>query len=184
MIDVRVARRYSQALFDAAKAQDILDAVADDINSVADLLQGDSDFKRFLIDPKTTDAQKESLMNSVFSDRVTALTLQFLRLLLSKKRESELEGIRLQFNRLLLAEKKTTHIVVTTAMEVDGAQREAIITKVAQASGKTVEAEFHVDPKLIGGIQIRYEDYVLEGSVRGSLNRLHDTLIYDLLKQS
>ena len=76
------------------------------------------------------------------------------------------------------------YIKVSSAEALSDSQQTALLAKLTKELGKTLEPEFTVDPSLIGGIRVAYENMVLDGSVRGGLTRLHTLLQYDVLKQA
>jgi F-type H+-transporting ATPase subunit delta len=110
--------------------------------------------------------------------------MQALRLLLEKRRETDFNAIREEFVRLRREHGNVLYALVTSAKPLDPAMTDRLIAKLREKTGKTVEADFRVDPTLLGGIRVAYGNYVLDGSVRGSLNRVRDILKYDLLKQT
>ncbi|HVL38305.1 MAG TPA: ATP synthase F1 subunit delta [Fimbriimonadaceae bacterium] len=182
-MDVRVGRRYARALFNAARRLDVIESVEDDLNAISSLISGDERFRTFLYSPRVPREEKLRIAERLFSDRVTALTMQALRLLLEKRREDEFPAIRLEYISLRREHERVLYAVITSANELDQAQRAAIVDKLATKTGKRVEPEFKVDPHLMGGLKIAYENYVLDGTVKGSLVRLRDNLKRDLLKQ-
>lgn len=183
-MDARVAKRYARALFQAALKHNILLSVEDDLNGIQATLHADAKFHTFLMNPTIGRGDKLQLLESVFSDRVTALTMQALRLLLEKGREEEYFLMRLEFIRLRRDHESVIAAVVTSATPLQDEQGTAIVEKLSRETGKRVEPEFRVDPALIGGVKVAYNDFVLDGSIRGSLARLKERLVYDLLKQS
>jgi F-type H+-transporting ATPase subunit delta len=66
---------------------------------------------------------------------------------------------------------------ISSAVQLDDAQRARLEAMLAERSGKRVEAEYHVDPSLIGGITVRLGDTVYDGSVRRQLQRLRTRFI-------
>jgi F-type H+-transporting ATPase subunit delta len=183
MADRRVARRYANALFTTALKYDVVKGVEDDLNSIVGLLDNDPEFREFVIAPYTGRDQKIEIVERMFSDRVTALTMQVLRVMLEKRREDEIIGVRDEFVTLRREHAGVIFAVVTSAREIEAAQRKALLAKLEQTIGKKIEAEFKLDPHLIGGIRVAYGNYVLDGSVRGTLSSLRDRLRHDLLKQ-
>ena len=183
-MDSRVAKRYARALFAAAQKGDILLSVEDDLNGIYNAMVADPKFKSFLLNPTVGREDKTKLMESVFSDRVTALTMQMVRLLLEKGREGEFFFLRLFFIKLRREHEGVIYAVVTSAKELSGDERNSIIGKLEKETGKRVEPEYEIDGNLIGGVKVAYDDYVLDGTVRGYLGRLREKLVYDLLKQS
>ena len=66
---------------------------------------------------------------------------------------------------------------VTTAVEMDAQQRQVMTQKIAAATQKDVQLEAHVDPALIGGLVVRVNNVILDGSVRGQLARMRKAMI-------
>ncbi len=183
-MDARAAKRYAKALFQAASKAGVIDSVESDLNAIANLLETHSQFNGFLHNPRISRDDKTKIAEKLFSDRITSLTMSLLRLLLAKRRENEFEGIREEYVRMRRAQGAVIYVIVTSAIELDAAQKDAIVSKIATQSGKSVEADYRVDSTLLGGVKVAVGNYVLDGSVRGSLNRLRDRLKYDLLKQN
>jgi len=182
--DIRVARRYAQALFSTAKAHSLVQSVEADLQMVCGLLDKDLEFRRYMLTPDTDRTQKVALTEKVFSDRVTALTMQLFRIMLEKRREHELFAIRDEFARIRRDNEGIVHITVTSAAELSAMEKEAIIKKIGALLRKSVESEFHIDPQLLGGVKVAYDSYILDGTARGSLRQLRERLRYDLLKQN
>ncbi len=183
-MDARVAKRYAQALFNTALKHDIVLAVEDDLAAIRHLLLHDPLFRNYLLSPQVSRDDRLKIAEKLFSDRVTALTMQAFRLMVAKRREREIEGVYEEFVRLRRQHGKAMRAVFTSSAELSADEKQAIVAKLASQSGKTVEAEFAVDPSMLGGAKVAFDNYILDGTVRGSLNRLRDTLLYDVLKQS
>lgn len=184
MHDIRVAKRYAQALFDTALKYDVIAPVEDDLGGIVSLLQNNRQFRAMLISPEVSREEKMSLIDRLFSDRVTAITLQALRLLLEKGREAEIEWVQREFVSLRREHQNAVYVVVTSSEALEEDQRRALIDRLAQVTGKRIESEFRIDPHLIGGVRVAYENYVLDGSLRGELRRLRERFLHDVLKQS
>lgn len=181
--DARIGKRYAQALFTTAQRYDVVDSVESDLTFIVNLMGSDAAFRHFLLAPYTSREEKVKVIERIFSDRITALTMQVLRVMLEKRREGEIESVRDEFVTLRRESTRTIHVQVTSAEAIDDNQRKALIAKVEKTTGKTVEADFAVEPALIGGIKVAYENFVLDGSLKGGLARLRDALKHDLLKQ-
>lgn len=184
MTEGRVAKRYAKALFNAALKQNIVASVDDDLAVIASSLNNSAKFKAFLLQPQTTDEQKEQVFTKTFSDKVTALTMSFIRLLVDKRRDDQITAIQLAFAELRREHENTSKAIVTTAEELSDQERKKVVTTIESKLGRKVMPEFVVDPKIMGGITVAYDDYVLDGSVRGKLDRLRERMLYDLLKQA
>lgn len=181
--DGRVAKRYARAFFSAAKADGMVAAVDADLRSVADALHTSAAFRDFMGRPATSEADKLAMFDKVFGDRITSMTHQGIRLVIEKRRDEYLTAISKEFSELRRHDEMVTRAVVTSAEELAPADREKIVTKLQTELGRRVEAEFDTDATLIGGVRIVYDNYILDGSVRGQLDKLRDKILYDVLKQ-
>lgn len=183
-MDQRVAKRYARALFNMARRLEMIESVEDDLQAIARLVSADPKFRGFLYTPLLGRNDKIRISEKLFSDCITSLSMQALRLLIEKGRETEIEGIRDSFAALRREHGQVLYVKVLTSEPLDPAQSKALIEKLGKESGKGVEAEFAIDKSLIGGIKVVYGNYVLDGSLRGGLSRLRDKLRYDVMKQS
>jgi F-type H+-transporting ATPase subunit delta len=182
--DVRVARRYAQALFNTAKAQNVLGVLEEDLNGVSQILHGDSGLRQYLYNPTVSRSEKKALLNKHLQGKANQLTLSLLDLLLEKGREQELDHVRLQYIELRRQYEQVSHVVVTSSEEMEEDQRRALVDKLTRTLGRTIEAEFKTDPKLIGGITVAFDNYVLDGSLSGALSKIKEKIFRDALKQS
>jgi F-type H+-transporting ATPase subunit delta len=80
------------------------------------------------------------------------------------------------YKRLLRLEVEKRHATIETASDVDAAIRSDIIANLKSKYGDDLATEFHVDPRLLGGMRIRVGSDVWDGSVRNRLQRLQHEL--------
>jgi len=80
------------------------------------------------------------------------------------------------YRRLLRLELEKRHATVETSSEVDPAIRSEIVANLKSKYGSDLSTEFHVDPRLLGGMRVRVGNDVWDGSVRNRLERLQHEL--------
>jgi F-type H+-transporting ATPase subunit delta len=182
--ETKVGKRYAQALFSAAKAGNVIPSVEADLNAVANQVANDERFREFLISPHVGREEKVKILERIFSDRITALTMSAVRLMLQKRREGEFETVREEFVRLRREHERKVYVLVSSAERLTDDQMDRIEKKLEKLSGADIEPEFRIDSTLIGGVKVAYGDYVLDGTIRGALRRLKDRLRIDVLKQT
>lgn len=184
MSDYRVASRYARALYSAASRENIVDSVESDLQGICAVIDHSADLQRFLGNPNTAREDRERMYTKLFSDRTTALTMSLLRLLITKGRENCIHEIRDEFHRLKLVAGNKITVVVESAQELSDAQKNAILDKVLKATGRQPEAEYHLVPELLGGVKVTYANQVIDGTVLGSLKKMREHIINDVLKQA
>jgi F-type H+-transporting ATPase subunit delta len=62
-------------------------------------------------------------------------------------------------------------------VELETSQRQAVMQKLARMTQKDVMLETHVDPAILGGLVVRIDHVILDGSLQGQLTRLRQELI-------
>ena len=184
MEDKRIGRRYARALFDTAKKYGVVAAVESDLNAIIGAMERDPAFKDFLLAPYASREQKMGILDRLFSDRVTALTMQIIRVMLEKRREHDIPAVQEEFVAIRREDEGIVVAVVSSAIALTAPEKKALVAKLNKTLGKTIEAEYVIDPRLIGGVKVAFGTYVLDGTVRGALNQLRERLRHDLLKQA
>jgi F-type H+-transporting ATPase subunit delta len=174
-----VARRYAQALFRAAHRAGRLEAVSEDLKNLAGLIasmEGGVSLRKYLESPRGTEG-KRALLHRAFQGRVSEMTFAFLELLLDKKRLSRLPDIIRRFEEYVREQQGIVRAEVRTAMPLDPDQLERLRLRLARLTGKTVEIAGRVDPDILGGVVVTYENQIIDGSVRRGLDDLRETLL-------
>jgi F-type H+-transporting ATPase subunit delta len=176
MRDIRIAKPYAQALYDAAAEQNALDRIVGDANQVVDLAQESEDFEQFLTNPILSPQFKSEMFQQLLSEAVHPLTLNFLLLLASKQRERFLVAILQAF--LKLVDLKAGRVVaqVTSAVTLSDAQQASLVQQLSDYSGAEVRLDLSEDTAIKGGIIVRLGDTVFDGSVATQLQRLRSLL--------
>ena len=124
---------------------------------------------------------KRAILDKLLADQIGTLTMQAVRLLLAKRREDLIPEITQEYESLRRHDERVIYAKITSAEPMSDDEQKALLAKLSTEIGKTLEPEFAVDPALIGGVRVAYENMVLDGSVRGGLARLRSVLQQDLL---
>ncbi len=177
MKDIRVAKRYAAALFSIAKRDGTLDAVAQDLTLMERFTKEVPYLRAVLMQPLVTDERKYKVADDAFGDRVTAVSLNFLKLLIRKRREDLLDECIRDFRLLLAEHNNTIDAHATTAVPMPSDQQTRLVQSLEHLTGKTVHLTTDLDTSLIGGVVVRLGDNIIDGSVRGRLQRLEQQLL-------
>ena len=95
--------------------------------------------------------------------------------LITQKRRNYIDVLK-NYRRLLRLELEKRHATVETSSEVDPAISSEIVANLKSKYGNDLSTEFHVDPRLLGGMRVRVGNDVWDGSVRNRLERLQQEL--------
>jgi len=129
-----------------------------------------------LTSPHLSKQQQQEAMLAVCEGKLDQHGENFIKLLAENGRLLALPQIEVLFNHLRAEFEKTVKAEVTSATELNEQQITKLKEKLAAKLGRQVEINVKVDPELLGGLVIQAEDYVIDGSVRGKLAKLSETL--------
>lgn len=177
MKDTRVAKRYAAALFGVAQRDGILDSVAQDITLIERFIGEVPYLRAVLLQPLVTEDRKFKVVDDAFGDRVTAASLNFVKLLIRKRREDLISECIAEFRHLVAQAQNRVSARATTAVPMTELQTQQMVMSLEKMTGKTVALTTDVDPAVLGGVVVRMGDTVIDGSVRGSLERLERQLM-------
>lgn len=172
-----VARSYAAALYELGRRTDAHEAFARALASVNALVDADPRIRDFLRSPMIPVAEKKRVLKEAFTGRLPGLFLNFLLVLLDKRRQRLLHGIADEYDRMLDEHLGRLNVAVTLAREPDGTTLAAITERLSKVLGKAVIAHVRVDPAILGGIIVRYGDRVMDGSLRRRLLHLRGQML-------
>ncbi len=121
---------------------------------------------------KESESLGEAVVVTVWGESVEELGESFLKLLADNYRLDLLPEISAIFDRLRAAAERIVDVSVTSAVPVSDAVQDKIKVALEQRFGRRVRLEFDTDPSLLGGAILQADDLVIDGSVRGKLEKL------------
>jgi len=172
MMQSRAAYRYALSLLSVAGETGRIDTVSNDIAMIEKMIGTSPDFALFLKTPVISTMKKKGVLEIILRDRVDPLTMNFLRLLATKKRESVLPEIIRQFYRLRDERLGILDVTARTAVPFTKNQEDDLVKRINRVTNKKVRIHFIEDPSLKGGFTIQYDDTVWDASVRRQLESL------------
>ncbi len=87
---------------------------------------------------------------------------------------NEIYNLFEEFKRI---EENTTYVTIESAEEVDNFFKQKIKDKLQKKFNGEVHIEVKIDTSLIGGAVIRTDSLIIDGSVKGKIERLKQNLL-------
>ena len=168
-----VVNPYAEGLMGVAQTHNLTAQIAEDVDALVKLVKDSESFQSFLASPLVDDASKKSLLNRTVSEYLHPYTVNFLMLLIDRKRISLLADICTKFQEIYRQLNQIALAEVTSAVPLSESQQESVRQKVVQITGaRSVELETKLDSDLIGGVVIKVGSQILDASLRGQLRRI------------
>ncbi|NJK49743.1 F0F1 ATP synthase subunit delta [Candidatus Gracilibacteria bacterium] len=168
-----VAEPYAQALMSLAQSDNLTDRIGDEVRSLLDLIENSEDLRDFLMNPVVKEPVKKEVLRRIAGDNTHPYLVNFLMLLVDKRRVIYLEKVCQQYLELLRKLKNAVLAEVSSATELSEGQRQSVTERVKALTGAAeVELKTKIDPELIGGVVIKVGSQVFDASLRGQLRRI------------
>jgi F-type H+-transporting ATPase subunit delta len=170
------ARRYAEAAFEIAQRDGSVDAWRTELEKAAAVL-GDERIANYLTNPAVPLEARAALLEKALGGSVSGPVRNLIQLQLRRGRIDQLPRVASEFRRLDNRRQGITVATATSAAALTPDEVRALTTRLEQFTGGRVELDVQVDPSLLGGLIVRVGDRLIDGSVRGRLERLRNQLV-------
>ncbi|MBK5967643.1 MULTISPECIES: F0F1 ATP synthase subunit delta [Thiorhodovibrio] len=175
-----IARPYAEAAFALAKAEDALEPWSQALMTLG-AIAADPQLDTVIGNPNVAREQLCDLVLAVATSDSGANALpsgpaNLVRLLANNDRLPALPEIARMFDLRKTAEQGVRKVLVRSAFPLDDQEQQGLITSLKAHFGAEVELSVEQDENLIGGVEIRADDLVIDSSIRGKLQQLSNEL--------
>ncbi len=166
-----LARPYARAAFEYARERDALSHWRDFLARLAELIAL-APVRDLITSPAVGRAERADLLGELADGHLPPGGANLLRLMADTGRLRALPALAAEFARLAAKAETTVKVVIETAVPLDQAHSEHLIEALSRRLDCKIEAHFEVVPEIIGGVVIRADDHVIDGSIATRLRRL------------
>ena len=170
------ARRYAEAAFEVALRDDSVAAWREALETSA-AIAADEQVGHMLANPAVALETRLAMANEVFGKIALRPVLNLIGLMIKRGRIHELPRVAAEFRRLDNVRQGITEATATSAAPLSEDEVRALTQRLEQYTNGRVELDVQVDPSLLGGLVVRVGDRMIDGSVRGRLERLRNQLV-------
>ena len=170
-----LARPYARAAFEHARAAGELAAWQTALSELA-AITTQPKVAAAMRDPNQTAAQRASTLSSLAGDTVPTAVGNLLAIMSDNGRLSLIPEVATLFDQLKQAVESAVAVHVTSAYPLSDAETQQLTETMQEKLERSITLTSETDPSLLGGALIRADDLVIDGSVRGRLNKLAGTL--------
>ncbi|MCC3144887.1 ATP synthase F1 subunit delta [Halanaerobium sp. Z-7514] len=170
------ANRYSRGLFALGKERERLIDFKETLEEFWQVLEENEDLRNVVFHQRILPKEKKRVMEKIFTDELNQDVLNFLYILIEKRREYHLKSIINEFKQLVDQEEKILDVEVTSAVELNEKLKEKLQAKLDQILDYNIRIFNVVDQSIIAGLKIKVGDYIIDGSLLYDLKRLQQKI--------
>ncbi len=183
MIDDKATPRYAQALYNLAQERGELERVDIDFKRIRDLVDRHPEITHLALNSTIAQAEKEDFIEKIFSEsmdpvfRPAVLLLQFLKVLVKKRRFQQLADIQEEFHRSVERQQGIREVRAVSATALSAGTRERIKNVLKEKLKSEIRLVTETEPEMNGGLILRFEGSEIDASVRSRLAELRQKLM-------
>lgn len=168
---------YAAALFQVARAEEALDQVEEELTRFKISLESNAEVKEFLSNLRISPEGKKSALNQIFGQKVSTLTLSWINLVIDQGRQRRFPAIIEAFFALAQEsrQKVTAEVITPVALSDDLIQR--LEKELSRVSKKQVFLKPMIDESILGGVIVKMENKIIDGSVKHRLEEIKQEMI-------
>jgi F-type H+-transporting ATPase subunit delta len=170
------ARRYAEAAFEVAMRDGSLERWRAELDLAAATL-GDERALKVLANPAIPGDRRATALGEMLGGRASQSVQNLIQFMLRRGRIEDVPRVAAEFRRLDDDRQGITHATATSAAPLTPDEIRALTERLEQSTGGRIALDTRVDPSLLGGLVVRVGDRLMDGSVRGRLERLRNQLV-------
>ncbi|MFF3320787.1 F0F1 ATP synthase subunit delta [Streptomyces sp. NPDC002889] len=149
----------------AAQQAGTLDDVEDELFRFSRILAANTELRSALTNRSASASAKAELVSSLLGGKADPATVRLVVRLVTKPRGRSLEAGLESLSKLAAARRDRMVAIVTSAVPLSDAQKQRLGAGLARMYGREMHLNLEVDPSVIGGIQVRVGDEVINGTI-------------------
>jgi F-type H+-transporting ATPase subunit delta len=165
------ARPYAKAIFALARTSNTLPATSASLIRAAEVV-ADPRVHELLGSPHVTAAQLSEFVTGIVGAGLDEYGRNFITLLAQNRRLGFLPEIAALFEQMKAEVENAVDVEVISATALSSDQESRYAAALQKKLGRTVRLHTKVDGTLLGGAVLRAGDLVIDGSIKGRLERL------------
>lgn len=170
------AKEYALAVFAIALEEDSMTVIHDDLIMVKDAITENPGYMEYLVNPAIPKSERRENLKMVFESRVCGDVFAFLNILCDHGDMYVMNEAIDEFCAMYEDYMRFSKAVITSAVALTEEEKTKLVSKLQSVTNKRIEAEYQVDPSLIGGVTVDVDGKFYDGSVRKNLSNIKEVI--------
>lgn len=170
------SKAYADALFSLAMDEHSEDETLGAIRMVRDALKAMPEAEDLLASPAIPKDERQAVLEKAFGDALPETVMSFVQVLCAHGHIRSLADCVKHFEELYDSAKKLSTAYVTSAVALTAGEQAELKAKLEKRLGRTVSLACSVDASLLGGMIVRVDGKVMDGSLRHRLYEIKEVM--------
>ena len=153
----------------AANGEGSLDRVEEELFLFSRLIVTSNDLRLALNDRADSTDRKVALIDSIFATKAAPSTVRLLEALVGGTRGRSIEAALAAFAHAVSARRNRLVAIVRSVIALTPTQSEKLAASLTKQVGQPVHINTEIDPSVLGGIEVRFADEIIDGTISNRL---------------
>jgi F-type H+-transporting ATPase subunit delta len=153
----------------AANHDDTLDEMEEELITFSRLLVSHNDLRLALNDRADSVERKRALIHTLFGAKATPSTVRLLEAIVGGARGRSIEAVLSAYLHAVGSRRNRLVAMVRSVLALTPAQEEKLTAALTRELGQPVHINVEIDPSVLGGMQIRFADEIIDGTISNRL---------------
>jgi len=168
--------KYAKGLFNISVKNNSTGDVRNGLDSIIKISKSIPEFKHVLFTKNTSREDKKSILSNVLRNKIDLLALELLIILIENDEAQLFADISNKYNQLMSVNATELDISITSNVEFSSDELSSIKKNFSEKLNKHINIKTHVDKKLLGGVQLRIGNTIIDNSLSSKLTKLKNNL--------
>lgn len=174
-----ISHEYAEALFLLSCEEEKEEKYLCDLRFVKEILDREPEYVVLLHSPSISKEEKLNAIENAFGGKINEHIVSFLKLLCENNRIEYVYSCFDDYEKLYNQVKRVINVSVTSAVELSENEKARIVKKLEAKFGCSVELICKIDEKILGGIIIKTDDTIIDGSLKRKMRDVKEVIISD-----
>lgn len=167
-----IAKRYALSMFEVGLELDNTDKYYDDLKLLDQELKSNDKLFEILKHPRITKIEKKSMLKEIFGKNMSQEVLNFLYVIIDKRREDNIPLIIKEYKQLLNKHNNVINVEATTSIAMKKRSKKKLKKALEKKLNKNIEISNKVDPSIIGGVLLKMDDKIIDSTLTSQLKNM------------
>lgn len=172
-----VSSRYALALFEAGIDIGKTNEFNKELDFLKSVFEDNEKLLQIFNHPRISKGEKKDLIDKIFKERLSQEMINFLYILVDKRREGFILDIVEEYKQAFNQHENILKVVAITAIPMEESSKEKLQKTLSTKLNKKIELSNKVDKTIIGGVLLKIENKIIDGTVKGQLEAIGRALV-------
>lgn len=171
-----ISHEYAEALFLLSCEEKNEEKYLSDLRLVKSVFDSEPEYIELLHSPSITKEEKLAIIDSAFGGRINENVVSFLKLLCENNRIEYINACFEDYEKLYNQIKRVIVARVISAVKLTEKEKSEIVARLEKKFKHRVELECEIDESILGGIVIKTDDIIMDGSLKRKMRDVKEVI--------